>query len=291
MKALIFGASGQDGHYLNKILTESGFEVTGITRSGGNWTRGDVANPGEVEELVRTLKPDHIYHLAANSTTRHEVLFENHETISTGTLNILEAVYRHSPASKVFLSGSAMQFRNDGKPIHEETPFEASSPYSVARIQSVYAARYYRKLGVKAYVGYFFNHESPLRTPRHVSSMIAGAVRAISRGDNQHIELGDIKVRKEWNFAGDFARAIFQILNQEEQFELVIGSGKAYSIEDFLEVCFRQIGKDWRDFVILKEGFIPEYQLLVSDPKRLFGIGYRPELDIEELAKLMIETN
>lgn len=291
MKALIFGAAGQDGFYLNQLLQANGFEVTGVTRSGGTWMKGDVTDYAEVESLIKRLQPDHIYHLAANSTTRHEALFENHETISTGTFNILESAYKHSRHSRVFLSGSAMQFLNEEKPINEDTPFDAGSPYAVSRIQSVYAARYFRKLGMKVYVGYFFNHESPLRTPRHVSSMIAAAVRAIRSGENKRIELGDIKVRKEWNFAGDFARAIYMQLSQEEQFELVIGSGKAYSIENFLDVCFTYIGKNWKDYVDIRTGFTPEYNLLVSDPTRLFSIGYQPEVGIEDLAKRMIENN
>ncbi|HOV11632.1 MAG TPA: NAD-dependent epimerase/dehydratase family protein, partial [Bacteroidales bacterium] len=141
MKAVVFGIHGQDGYYLNNILQKNNVQVIGVSRSEGNWVRGDVSNRTFVEELIRNHQPDYVFHLAANSTTRHDALFENHETISTGTLNILEAVYRYSPGTKVFLSGSAMQFENKGLPIDEQTPLSASSPYAVARIQSVYAGR------------------------------------------------------------------------------------------------------------------------------------------------------
>ncbi len=288
--AIIFGINGQDGFYLRLLLEANGYEVIGVSRSEGNWVKADVKDYTAVEALIKNHQPTEVYHLAANSTTRHDVLFENHETISTGSLNILEAVYRNSPHTRVFISGSAMQFENKGMRIDEETNFEASSPYSIARIQSVYAARYYRSKGIKAYCGYFFNHESPLRTPRHVSRMIVDAVKRIHAGSTEKIELGDILVRKEWNFAGDFAQAIFTLLNQDEVFEAVIGSGKAYSIEDWLEVCFSMVNLNWRNHVVLKEGFVPEYNLLVSDPTRLFSLGYRPKVDFEQLATLMMES-
>ncbi len=288
--ALIFGINGQDGYYLKLLLEEKGYQVVGISRSEGNWHVGDIKDFGLVNGLIQQYQPAEVYHLAANSTTRHDVLFENHETISTGTLNILEAVYRSSKDTRVFISGSAMQFENKGNRIHEETPFEASSPYSIARIQSVYAARYYRSMGLKVYCGYFFNHESPLRTPRHVSRMIVDAVKRIANGSNEKIELGDILVQKEWNFAGDFARAIYTLVNQDEVFEAVIGSGRAYSIEDWLKVCFGIVGLKWQDHVLLKEGFVPEYNLLVSDPNKLFSLGYKPAYNFEQLAALMMES-
>jgi len=290
MKAIIFGINGQDGYYLKEILRENNVDVIGVSRTSGDWISGDIKDLTFVEELIKTETPNYIFHLAANSTTRHDVIFENHETISTGSLNVLESVYRHCPDCKVFLSGSAMQFENKGIPINEHTPFEASSPYSIARIQSNYAARYFRSKGLKVYVGYFFNHESPLRTPRHVSRMITDAVIRINNGSDEKITLGDITVQKEWNFAGDFAEAIFILVKQEAIFEVVIGGGITHSIEDWLNVCFKYIGKNWKDFVILKQGFVPEYQKLVSDPTLLFSLGYKPKTDFKELSKLMINN-
>ena len=121
--------------------------------------------------------PDVIFHLAANSTTKHEALRENHETIVTGTLNILESVLCHSPETRVFIVGSGLQFKNSGLPISEDSEFDAASAYAVARIQSVYVARYFRRLGVRVYVGYLFHHESPFRHPHHVSKVIVDGVK------------------------------------------------------------------------------------------------------------------
>ena len=241
-----------------------------------------------VESQIRDLKPEYIFHLAANSTTKHDALFENHETISIGTLNILESVKRHSPASRVFITGSGVQFKNTGIPIKETDEFEANSPYSIARIHSVYAARYYRRLGLQVYVGYLFHHESPLRKPSHVSQMIALAVQRIAEGSDEVIELGDISVEKEWTFAGDVARGIVTLVEQEAVYEATIGSGIVYSIENWLEQCFSVIGKDWHDHVRLREGFTPEYKRLISDPKTINSLGWHPVVGFPDLAKAMV---
>ncbi|PQJ10422.1 epimerase [Flavipsychrobacter stenotrophus] len=288
MVALIFGANGQDGYYLDGLLRAKGIEVVGVSRSG-NWAHGDVSNFADVEALVRTHTPDYIFHLAANSTTRHDVLFENHATISTGAFNVLEAVRQHAPACKVFLSGSGLQFKNVGLPIKETDEFEASSPYSVSRIQSVYAARYYRSLGVRAYVGYFFNHESPRRPERHMSKKIACAALRIGNGSTEQIEIGDITVKKEWAFAGDIVAGIWALVQQDNIFEATIGSGLAYSIEDWLVACFAIAGKRWQDHVTIKSGFKAEYDTLVSDPSTLISLGWKPEVSFSSLAKMMMQ--
>ena len=289
MKAIIFGASGQDGHYLHELCKLKGIEPIGVSRRG-DWVRGDVSRFDQVEQLIKQHMPTYVFHVAANSTTRHDALFENHETISTGTLNALEAVKRHSPATKVFITGSGLQFKNSGRPISEQEEFEASSPYSVARIQSVYAARYYRSLGIHTYVGYLFHHESPLRKPNHVSKMIALAVQRIANGSDEIIELGDISVTKEWTFAGDVAEAIMMLVEQDDVFEAAIGSGKGYNIEEWLDLCFSQVGKEWRDHVRFKEGFRAEYPVLLSDPATIHGIGWRAKTDIGALAAMMVSA-
>jgi len=289
LNALIFGVNGQDGYYLQELCKFKGVKPIGISRSG-DCIHANVACYTQVEQLIKQYMPTYIFHLAANSTTRHDAIFENHETISTGTLNVLEAVKRHSPSTKVFITGSGVQFKNTGKPISELDEFEANSPYSIARIQSVYAARYYRSLGVRAYVGYLFHHESPLRKPNHVSKMIALAAQRIAAGSVEIIELGDVSVEKEWTFAGDVARGIFKLVTQEDVFEATIGSGNACSIQKWLECCFSFAGLDWRNHVKVKEGFTVEYPLLVSDPQTMNRIGWKALLDINEVAAIMMDN-
>jgi GDPmannose 4,6-dehydratase len=289
MKAIIFGVNGQDGYYLTELLKINKLEFIGVSRPEGKWIKGDVADFKFVEALVKKYQPDYTFHFAANSTTHHSALFDNHNAISTGTINILESVKRHCPNSKVFLSGSAMQFKNDGLPIDEKTPFQASSPYSIARIQSVYAGRYYRDtFGLQIYVGYFFNHDSPSRTERHVNMKIAKAVQRIAKGSNEKVELGNIDVQKEFNYAGDVVEAVWILLNQDIIFEAVIGSGKAYSIKDWVEYCFKRINKNWQEYIEIKQGFLSEYQTLVSNPRLIRSIGWQPKVDFHKLADLML---
>jgi GDPmannose 4,6-dehydratase len=287
MKAVVFGSNGQDGTYLVELLRSKGIETVGVSRSGA-WHPGDVARVPDVEAVLRDVRPDYIFHLAASSTTRHDALFENHETISTGTLNVLECARKHCPGARVFITGSGVQFHNSGKPIDEATPFEATSPYAVARIQSVFAARYYRSLGMRTYVGYLFHHESPRRKPTHLSRMIATAAQRIASGTRHELSLGDISVVKEWTFAGDTMRAILCLVEQDRVFEAVIGSGEGHSVQEWLDCCFALVGLSWQDHVQIKECFQAEYKYLLSRPTRIMSLGWRPEVDFAALAEMMM---
>ncbi len=288
MTAIIFGAGGQDGYYLTNLLHEKNIEVIGISRREG-FVNIDIGNYENVAAVIKNYKPGYIFHLAANSTTRHDAIFENHATISTGTLNILESVRNFSPDTKVFISGSGLQFKNENKPIKESDAFEARDPYCVSRIQSVYAARYFRTLGIKVYVGYFFNHDSPLRTERHMTKKIAEAAKRIAGGSEDQIQIGNIDVIKEYTYAGDVVKGIWNLINQDKIFEANISSGQGYSIKNWLEECFTLAGKDWKDYVVTKEGFISEYEMLVSDPSLIFSLGWKPEISFHELAKIMMK--
>ena len=286
MTTLIFGGNGQDGFYLSYLFNQQGIECIAVSRSSLSH-KCDVSNYREVEQLIQKYKPTYIFHLAANSTTSHSALFENHQTISTGTLNILESAYKYSQNTKVFITGSGLQFKNEGLPISEDSIFEATSPYSIARIQSVYAARYYRSLGLKVYVGYLFHHESPLRKPNHISQMIIQAVKNIDLEQQSNIELGDISVQKEWTFAGDVAKAIFTLVQQDDIYETVIGSGITYSIQDWLEECFNLVNKNWQDYVTLKKGFQSDYKRLVSNSQKIKSLNWKPEVSLKDLAYIM----
>lgn len=289
MKALIFGAGGQDGSYLADVCRSIKIEPVGISRSG-NWIRGDVADAAFVKECIREHSPAYVFHLAANSTTRHDALYENHAAISTGALNLLEAVYSLKLPARVFIAGSGVQFFNDGSPISESTPFDAASAYAVARIHAVYAARYYRRLGVKAYVGYFFHHESPSRKPDHLSQRIVQAAKRIKNGSEEILQIGDLSVEKEWTFAGDVARAALTLVGQERHFEAIIGSGEAHSIREWVELCFGGLGLDWRKHVRQIPGYRAEFAKLVSDPRRIRSLGWLPAVGFKELCAMMMDA-
>jgi len=288
MKAVIFGANGQDGYYLIELLKQQNTETIGVSRSG-NFLRTDITDYAQVSQLIRDLQPDFIFHLAANSTTRHEAIFENHQTIATGTLNILEAVRDFSPQTKVFISGSGLQFVNNDRPIKETDAFEARDAYAVSRIQSVFAARYFRnKFGIKAYVGYLYNHDSPLRSERHITKKISEAAKRIAQGSNEKLAIGDISTVKEWSFAEDIVRGIYTLINQENIYEANIGSGIGYSIGDWLNECFGYFDLDWKDHVVLKNNFKADYKMLVSDPAVIHSLGWETSTSLKQLAQMML---
>ncbi len=290
MKAIIFGANGQDGFYLIKLLQQKNVEVTGVSRHG-DFLHTNLTSFEEVAALVKNVQPDFIFHLAANSTTKHEALFENHETIATGTLNILESVKQFSPDTKVFISGSGLQFLNEDKPIKESDPFAANDAYAISRIQSVYAARYFRKIGLKVYVGYFFNHDSPLRSERHMTKKISTAAIRIAKGSNEKLEIGDMDAVKEWSFAGDIVKGIWLLVNQENVFEANISSGEGHSIREWAELCFKKKSLRYEDYTVRVAGFASPYQQLVSDNTVIRSLGYVPEVSFEALAEKMLTEN
>ena len=297
-KALIFGINGQDGFYLRQLLLADKVVVNSVSRSDpglyhekGDWLQGDVANASFVEQLIRAEKPDYIFHLAANSSIHHDLLLEHQATIVKGSLNILEAVFNYSPHSKVFITGSGLQFVNTGNPITEKDSFFAGNAYTLARIQAVYAARYYRTKGIKVYVGYLFHHDSPLRTTQHLNKKIVDAVQKIRAGENISLMIGDVSVEKEFGFAGDIVEGIYKLVQQDNIFEACIGTGKAYSIEKWLEICFSSINKRWQDFVQLNNEYVPDFKRLVSDPSVIKKLHWKVRVDIHEVAQRMLKIN
>ena len=286
--AVIFGASGQDGHYLLELLGAQGLDCHCFSRSGSGEARGDISDFAFVEAQIRRLKPDFAFHLAAVSRTAHDALFDNVAAIERGTWNLLEAVLRHRKSCRVFIAGSALQFENRGDRISEKAPFNAGSAYAASRIASVYCARYFRSLGLKIYIGYLFHHESPLRKPGHVAMKVALAARQVASAGSGTISIGDASVRKEWTFAGDVVRAMWVLVNQDEVFEVCIGSGVDHSILEWIQACFSSVGRDWRSHVLVESNFQSEYQRLVSDPAIMRSLGWAPEVDLADLAAMMV---
>lgn len=286
--ALIFGGNGQDGIYLRRLCQEKQMRAVAVSRSSGVHP-GDVGDPDYVDAVVREIEPDYVFHLAARSTTAHAAMAENHRTISTGTWNVCSAVERHVPDARVFVTGSGLQFRNDGAPISESCAFEATSPYAVERIHSVYAARYYRSRGLRTHVGYLFHHESPHRKPGHLSMRIAMGAAKVAEGRRSGLEIGDPGVEKEWGFAGDIAQGILTLVSQDEVAEATIGTGQPHAIAAWAQLCFAHVGEDWRDHVQTDPAFEPDFARLVSDPTTMRSLGWQPTTDIAELAEAMME--
>ena len=288
MKALIFGVTGQDGHYLKLLLQNAGVSVVGVARRGGD-VQLDVKNREDVCGIIRATRPDYIFHLAAESSAAHQYLWENHDAIGTGTLSILDAVDKESPDSRVMLVGSGLQFVNDGRPLDEEAALDHSSPYAIARNYSLFAGRYFRQRERRIYFAFLFNHDSPLRTARHLNMNIAMAAVRIARGSSEKLLIGDLTAEKEFNFAGDVVSALWCLVQQDDVFECVVGSGECYPVSTWVELCFRHVGLDWEQHVTFAENYTSPYRRLVSNPNRLKNLGWHPTMDITQLSRIVMD--
>jgi len=280
MKVLIFGA-GQDSKFLNLYGN-----CIVLSRECCN-----ISNYKLVSEIIDSQKPNVIYHLAAKSTTKHHTIFDNHRAITTGTLNVLEAIKNYSPGTKVFITGSGLQFKNEGKPINEKCQFEAHDPYTAARIYSVHLARYYRSsFNIKTYVGYLFHHESQYRQGISISKIILNAARRIHSGSKEKLEVGDLSVFKEWSFAGDIVAGMKTLLEQDDVTEATIGSGIGYTIEDWIKLCFSFYNLNYLDHIKIINGFKPDYKYLISDPTTINNLGWKCKVGLAELLRLMVSS-
>jgi GDPmannose 4,6-dehydratase len=286
----IFGASGQDGPYVATACRKRGaLQIHTFSRS--TKPSCNVSCYDEVAQAIKSCRPDFVFQLAAESRTAHDALFDNHAAIATGALNILEAVRKHAPRAKVLLASSGLQFYNDGSTIHEHMSFEARSPYAASRIYATYLARYYREqMGITTYVAYLFHHESPSRTVRHTSKMIAMAAARASLGAHERLQLGDLDVEKEWAFAGDISEGMVQLIMQNDVSECVIGTGESHSIKDWLEACYSHVGLRWENYVETRPGFVAEYPRLVSNPKTIHALGWWPEIGFSKLAGMLVDA-
>lgn len=287
MEALIFGSTGQDGHYLRELLARQGISVFGVARHGGD-AKVDVSDAVTVSDLVRQRQPDYVFHLAAASSTAHEHLWANHAAISTGTLAILDAVEKHAPRAKVLLAGSGLQFVNHGQPLDEQAALDHSSPYVVARNHSLFAARYYRQRGMQVYFAWLFNHDSPLRSSRHLNMKIAEAATRAASGSPEKLLIGDPDAEKEFGFAGDIVAALWTLIRQNQVFECVAGTGQAFPVRAWLRACFDIAGLDWREFAQTDPAYQSPYPRLVSQPARLLALGWQPRCTLPELAEMMM---
>ena len=288
-RAIIFGAGGQDGFYLQKYLKESGFEVFSFThKSGDPAFRLDVSDFKNVSRVISKIRPNYIFHLAAVSSTQHKFIFENQAAIVNGALSILEAADSLVPESKIFIASSGLIFKNIGAPISEKDEFSVSSAYALARIEALKIARYYRQRGRKVYIGYLFNHESPRRPRNSVARQIAGQVADIFLGLGTHISIGNMQVIKEWTWAGDIVSAIMLFVNQDDFFEVCIGDGIGKSIAEYATTCCEVCNISLNDHLTSLDNFYSEYSFLVCDSNKIRSIGWAPSLDLKGLSKQMI---
>lgn len=311
--ALITGITGQDGAYLAELLLEKDYKVIGMARrSSVNTTGriahlldkielvdGDLLDPTCLVRLIQEHQPDEIYNLAAQSfvgTSFREPLLTAQVT-GLGALNLFEAARIAKPDAKIYQASSSEMFgKVHETPQKESTPLHPRSPYGVAKVFAHYSAMNYRE-SYDMYIcsGILFNHESPLRGEEFVTRKISRGVAKIKLGLAQHITLGNLDAKRDWGFAGDYVRAMWLMLQQDQPKDYVIGTGQTHSIRDFLDAAFKVIGiEDWSQHVKQDPKFMrpAEVDLLIADcSKAKQELNWEPQVSFQELVEMMVQAD
>ena len=311
-KALIFGVSGQDGSYLAKLLLAKGYQVYGGSRDAESSNFENHRKLGihdqikyisvslndfrSVLQAIMKVQPDEIYNLAGQTSVAlsFQQPVETLESISLGTLNILEAIRFSQLPIKFYNAGSSECFGNVNFAVNEETPFRPRSPYGVAKATAFWQVANYREAyNLYACTGILFNHESPLRKERFVTRKIISTAYKISTGLNIKLSLGNININRDWGWAEEYVDAMWLMLQQNTSDDFVIATGRTTSLKDFIKITFNLLGLNWEDHVIVDEGLIRPTDISVglANPekaKRL--LNWEAKIGIEEVIKLMLEN-
>ena len=311
-KALITGITGQDGSYLAEFLLDEGYDVHGVVRrsSSENLDRishlldrvnlhdADLIDPFSLSRILQETRPQEVYNLAAQSfvpTSWKEPLLTA-EVSGLGVTRLLEAIRDLDRSIRFYQASTSEMFgRVQAVPQSENTPFYPRSPYAVSKVYAHWMTVNYREsYDMFACSGILFNHESPRRGMEFVTRKITHSVAAIKLGLADELRLGNLKSKRDWGFAGDYVRAMWAILQQDTPQDFVIGSGKTYEVEQFVERAFSYVGLNWQDYVTIDSNlFRPaEVDLLIADPskaKRL--LGWEPTVNLDELVAMMVDAD
>lgn len=308
--ALITGITGQDGSYLAEFLLEKDYEVYGLVRrlSTPNISRiehiadkikfleGDLTDQSSLNNALQTAKPDEVYNLAAQSfvaTSWNQPVLTGDVT-GLGTTRVLEAIRQFCPDAKMYQASSSEMFGNAEEiPQNEKTPFHPRSPYAVAKVYAYYTTINYREsYGMFCCNGILFNHESPRRGIEFVTRKITNGVARIYLGLSKEIRLGNLDARRDWGFAGDYVKAMWLMLQQKKPDDYVIATGESHSVQDFVELAFKEVGLDWQKYVVQDERYkrpadVPELRGDASKAKEV--LGWKPSVSFKELVSMMVE--
>ncbi|HYC20638.1 MAG TPA: GDP-mannose 4,6-dehydratase [Candidatus Bathyarchaeia archaeon] len=310
--ALITGITGQDGSYLAEHLLENGYEVYGLVRrlSTPNESRirasmnrlvlleGDVTDQSSLNIAVGTAMPDEVYNLAAQSfvaTSWNQPVLTGDVT-GLGVVRMLEALRHFSPDARFYQASSSEMFGTSPQPLKSEaTPFHPRSPYAVAKVYGHYATINYREsYGLHCCNGICFNHESPRRGIEFVTKKISDGVARIACGRANEVRLGNLDVRRDWGFAGDYVKAMWLMLQRDEPDDYVIATGESHSVREFAALAFDHVGLDWEQYVKIDERFMRPAEVpdLKGDASKARArLGWAPETSFEELVHMMVEAD
>ncbi len=308
--ALICGVSGQDGAYLARHLLQQGYQVFGTSRDAQMANFGNLRALGirdQVETLsmapidfrsvlqaVSRVAPDEIYNLAGQSSVglSFEQPVETLESISIGSLNLLESIRFLGRDTRLYNAGSSECFGNAvDAPCDEDTPFRPRSPYAVAKAAAHWQVANYREAyGLFACSGVLFNHESPLRPERFVTRKVVTAAARIAAGSGERLTMGDLDIERDWGWAPEFVLAMWKMLQQEQPADYVIATGQTYSLRQFAEQAFIYFGLDWQEHVLSNsELFRPsELRRGQANPRRAeMQLGWKASYAMPEVVQMM----
>jgi GDPmannose 4,6-dehydratase len=311
-RALITGISGQDGSYLADLLLDKGYEVFGLTRrlSAANYWRiehildrltlipGDLLDQLSLIRVLERVQPTELYNLAAMSfvPASWDQPMLTGDFNSQGVTRVLEAVRVVDPTIRLYQASSSEMFGKVREvPQKETTPFYPRSPYGVSKVFAHYITVNYREsYGLFAVSGILFNHESPRRGLEFVTRKVTDGVARIKLGLAKEVRLGNLLAHRDWGFAGDYVRAMWQMLQQDAADDFVIATGESHSVQELVEIAFGCVGLDWSRYVIEDPAlFRPaEVDHLVGDASKARAqFGWEPTVDFKSLIEMMVRAD
>ena len=313
-KALICGVSGQDGTYLAEFLLKKGYVVYGASRDAQVNSFRNLKSRGinddvelvsmalgdfrSVLQVLNNLEPDEIYNLAGQSSVGLSFMqpVETMESITIGTLNLLESIRFLGNNMKLYNSGSGECFGDTGDVgANETTPFRPRSPYAVAKSAAHWTCSNYREAyNLFACTGILFNHESPLRPDRFVTRKIVRAACRIANGDTKKLKLGNIGIKRDWGWAPEYVEAMWLMMQRDIPEDFVIATGKNNSLEEFIKCAFLQFDLDWRDHVEQDQQYMRPTDISSNkgDPEKAKRVlNWVPRYCMEDVVRMMIEED
>jgi GDPmannose 4,6-dehydratase len=319
-RALITGITGQDGSYLAELLLAKGYEVYGVVRRSSSFNTerldgiyqdphaadyrlrlvyGDLDDASSLNRVLRTVKPDEIYNLGAQSHVR--VSFDVPEytasTVGLGTLRLLESI-RESGLDKsirFYQASSSEMFGDAAPPQSESTPFLPRSPYACAKVFAHQLCQNYRDAyGMHISCGILFNHESPRRGIPFVTRKITRAAARIRHGLEKKLYLGNLDAKRDWGFAGDYVEAMWLMLQQDRPNDYVVATGESHTVRELLNVAFGALDLDWQKFVEIDPRYFrpTEVDHLLGDAsKARRALGWKPKVTFKQLIEMMVRSD
>lgn len=316
MRALITGITGQDGSYLAEFLLDRGYEVHGIVRRVAIedpeqrlwrirhiWERlhihaGSLESYASIFKVIERVQPDECYHLSAQSFVSYsfEDEFSTINTNVNGTHFVLAALKDAAPRCRFYFAGSSEMFGNAPEsPQKETTPFYPRSPYGISKVAGFHLTRNYREAyGLFGVSGILFNHESPRRGLEFVTRKVTRTAARIKLGLTNELRLGNLDARRDWGFAGDYVRAMWLMLQQEEPSDYVIATGETHSVRELVQTAFALVDLDWREYVVVDEAlFRPAevFDLRGDAGKARRELGWEPQVGFRDLVRMMVESD